>query len=454
MKRLLASLDRDATRWIVAILLLGFALRVAIVLAFPHTIIDSGNREKNDEFAQVFLASGTFGTAPREPSSYTRPAYAWFLIALYSMLGRSTYAIGLTQAALSAFNVLLAFLVAYRLVGRRAAIVAAAMMAIYPYPVWHDVHVVRTGLDTFLVLASVLFLLELAESYRVRYAIAAGITMFGASQTTNLLLAFVPFACLWLLFRWRSLLPTLRASVVLALAGGIALAPWVVRNYALHGRFVPSTTDNGIAFYKNNNPFILDLVKENKGPDYVMERLAPTFVDASRLGLAGDDCRRAAKLPLDQRPPECRDVVDEAEAEAIYFARGMQWIRENPGQKIELAARLALNLWDPTGLRPRSDTFFEGNESIHTIKNLAYALSFGPILLLGAIGLAGAARKSRDAWLVIGLFAFITALYASTYATTRYRIPFDGLLAAYAAATLLAIVERVSMRSTAEPTRS
>jgi 4-amino-4-deoxy-L-arabinose transferase-like glycosyltransferase len=414
LARLLASLDRSPRRWLLGILALALLARLAIVFLFPETIISLGNREKNDLYARLFVSSGVFGEPvgplAGQPNSATRPAYAWFLIAIYTTIGRGTYTIGVAQAVLSAVNVLLVFVLATRLVGRRPALGAALAMALYPYPVWHDVHVVRTALDTFFSLATLLFLVELGRTQKLRFAFAAGACAVGAAQATNMLVPFLPIAALWLVVAWRNLPRAIAAGAVLGFAAVLALAPWVARNQVLHGRFIPFSTDNGIAFLKNNNPYILDIVKSNLGPD------------------------NAAKYVFD--PEEFK--LPEAEQDALFWSRGIQWIADNPGDKLELMAYNVLNYWDPTTIRPLTNTFFEGNQQVLETKVWLYRLSFGPILVLGLIGIARRLPADRNTWLILALFAYNTLLYSATYASTRYRIPFDGVLAAYAAETVLA----------------
>src|SRR5207244_855729 len=102
----------------------------------------------------------------------------------------------------------------------------------------------------------------------MRYAAIAGACMIGATQATNFLVGFIPLTIVWLLVRWRAWRPTLVAAGVIGSVAVLTLAPWVARNYSLFNRIVPFSTDNGAGFYKNNNPFILDLVQRNLGPDY------------------------------------------------------------------------------------------------------------------------------------------------------------------------------------------
>ena len=55
--------------------------------------------DKGDNFAQTYLATGTYGFIPGHPSAYTQPLYGWFLIPLYWIFGRHWEVVGLAQIA-------------------------------------------------------------------------------------------------------------------------------------------------------------------------------------------------------------------------------------------------------------------------------------------------------------------------------------------------------------------
>jgi hypothetical protein len=62
-----------------ALALVCAAPRLGVLLHVRDTITGS-NAEKSDLFAQLFVAHGTYGLLPGEPSAYTQPLYGWFLI--------------------------------------------------------------------------------------------------------------------------------------------------------------------------------------------------------------------------------------------------------------------------------------------------------------------------------------------------------------------------------------
>src|SRR5205814_8232776 len=140
---------------------------VAVAAALPRLVVLLVERqdiltaftEKSDDIARTFVASGTFGFIPGHPTAWTQPLYAWFLIPIYWIFGRSWWAVGLIQIGVAVATALLVFEIGRRFVSRRAGLVAAIVATLNPYLVWHDVHENREILDQFLAAAVVLLVL-------------------------------------------------------------------------------------------------------------------------------------------------------------------------------------------------------------------------------------------------------------------------------------------------------
>ena len=145
-------------------------LLVALVAAVPRLVVLLHERndiltsftEKSDDLARVFVHSGTFGFIPGEPTAWTQPLYAWFLIPIYWIFGRSWWAVGLIQIGgrrrrprCSIYEI------GRRFVSRKAGVIAAVIATLNPYLVWHDVHENREILDQLLAAAIVLGVLAL-----------------------------------------------------------------------------------------------------------------------------------------------------------------------------------------------------------------------------------------------------------------------------------------------------
>ena len=61
--------------------------RLGVVLHERGAIL-TAYTEKSDDFARVFISSGTYGLIPGQPSASTQPLYGWFLIPVYWIAGR------------------------------------------------------------------------------------------------------------------------------------------------------------------------------------------------------------------------------------------------------------------------------------------------------------------------------------------------------------------------------
>jgi 4-amino-4-deoxy-L-arabinose transferase-like glycosyltransferase len=82
--------------------------RLAVLLHERNDILTSFT-EKSDDLARVFIHSGTFGFIPGEPTAWTQPLYAWFLIPIYWIFGRSWWAVGLIQIGVAVATALLIY---------------------------------------------------------------------------------------------------------------------------------------------------------------------------------------------------------------------------------------------------------------------------------------------------------------------------------------------------------
>ena len=102
-----------------AIAALCIVPRLAILL-HERSSITASFTEKSDTFAQTFVQHGTFGFLPGEPSAYTQPLYAWFLIPVYWIFGRTWWAVGGAQIVVATATAFLVYAIGTRVLSRRA----------------------------------------------------------------------------------------------------------------------------------------------------------------------------------------------------------------------------------------------------------------------------------------------------------------------------------------------
>lgn len=398
------------------------ALLVAVprlaVLLYERSDILAVFAEKSDVFAQTFVESGTFGFIPGVPSAYTQPLYGFVLVPLYAAGGRSWVGIGLLQISIAVVTAWLVYELARRWVSPAAGAVAAAIVALNPYLVWHDVHVNREIVDGLGAVALVLVGLAAAERRSVGLAALAG-GLAGAAILGNARLLALPIL-LVAYFAWR-VRPGRRALAAAAatlVAAAVVVTPWMARNEVNVGCF--AVTTDARALWKANNPQTDEILAAGKWIDAV-PRLPGAPLTPQDAGAIYRDSGRVVR-------------VDECAQMRFYRNEVLDFWREHPGEKGELAARGAAMLWDPrvttTEGAPGAGTWLDD------ARLWIGGLFFSALFLLAV---AGASRvPARFAVFGAAILAYQTLAAMAFVGATRYRAPWDFLLAVAAAAALLA----------------
>lgn len=200
-----------------------------------------------------------FGTVNQDayvPSIFMPPAYAWVLAFFYRLAGISPAAYVALEVVQAAFGVLLVFLVyqlALILLGKRGAIAAACLTAIYPAQVYmcNEFH----PISIYIVLgtATVLFLVRYVERTRswtdlILAGVCGGILMLFRGEAPALVLLY---AMLLILRGGRK---TVGAAAAFLLTAFAFLAPWTIRNYREFGQIIPVCASGGVNLWVGNNP--------------------------------------------------------------------------------------------------------------------------------------------------------------------------------------------------------
>jgi 4-amino-4-deoxy-L-arabinose transferase-like glycosyltransferase len=395
-----------------------------VVLAFERGNILTAYTEKSDDFAQTFVASGTFGFLPGHPSAYTQPLYGFFLVPLYWILGRHWLVVGLAQTAVAVCTALVVHAVARRLVSPLLAAAAAVVATLNPYLIWHDVHVNREIVDQLVLAGIVLSTLLCVERRSPRWALAAGVLLglaiLGNSRLTALPVVVAAFL-VWQLPRARLL-----AVVLVAVGALAAVTPWLVRNEVQVG-CVALTTD-GRALWKANN--------------------VDTYATLAHGGWIDDVPQPRSFPPSPETAAQIYDTthrlipVDEcAQMHRFEHLTFVFW-RHHPGEKAKLMGQAVELLWDPraheTQGRSGRGTWRD------TARRIGEPVYLVPIYALAVAGLLFA--PGAFAVLAAAFLAYNTGAAMIFAGTTRYRIPFDFLLVLLAAAAVERALSSVRYR--------
>jgi 4-amino-4-deoxy-L-arabinose transferase-like glycosyltransferase len=411
-----------------AVLLLTLATalpRLAALLHERNAILTSFT-DKGDNFAQTYLATGTYGFIPGHPSADTQPLYGWFLIPLYWIFGRHWEVVGLAQIAVAVGTTLIVWQIGRRWLSPAIGLVGGLLVALHPYLIWHDVHMNREILDHFVAAATVYLTLYAAERFTWRRAIPLGAAV-GLGILGNVRLEALPLVLgAYLLWRSGVTQRTVLAAGVVIVAAVLVTTPWVVRNKVSVGCW--AVTTDARALWKANNVNTYATLKNGGWIDHVPQpkSFPPTPQDVfehwQKTGIV---------LPYN----ECAQMT-EFEHKVVSF-----WVH-HPADKARLVLLDAQWLWQPSVVetrgRPGAGTWLD------TARKWGEPLYMVPLYILGVIGLFFVPRFYSV--LAVILLGYQTIVAMAFVGETRYRAPWDFLTALLAAAALVEITERVRER--------
>ena len=400
----------------------GAALLVVAAAALPRLLALAIEREqileayveKSDVFARTLVSSGTFGFLPGVPSAYTQPLYAWFLAGLYWPVDRSWAVVGLAQVLVAVVTALLVLAIGTHLASVRTGVLAALVATLHPYLVWHDIHVNREILDGLLAAAIVLLALLAYERRSLPLALGLG-AVSGLAILSNARLLLLPLVLApYVAWRVRPAGRAIAAAALVVVGAALVTAPWVVRNKVVIG-CATITTDTR-ALWKANNPATYDVLARGGWIDDVpdLPDVPPWPEKAAGISVA------AAK------------AVDECAQSSFYRDEVLDFWRDHPGEKARLAAQAVGMLWSPF---PSVTADEAGQQGVSDLAQRTVEPAF--TIVLYALALWGAFLAPRRFVALAAVLLAFNTLTAMVFAgTTRYRAPWDFLLALLAAFAL------------------
>ena len=411
---------------LLAVLLLAFALRAGVVFIFRDSILIY--TEAAEQFAINFVNGKGFGLIEGLPSSYRPPMYAFFLIIVYGIFGRSALSVGLSQAMVGTGTCFLVYMIGRKIFNHRVGLVAALLVGIYPYLVYHDVHVNRTVVITFLLAAAILLILKVGERPTRWNILLAGVLIAADALAQPTILAAFPFIALWLLVRYDCRFwAALKVSAGIIAATTLALSPWMVRNYLVHHTTVLVSTEVGRNFWKQHNDYTEQLIRQNLWIDNV-----PEPDDAPGLGVEGAWSQGMTEL-----------TISEVELDRWYMAKGWKWVKNNPDGMLRLMWLNLINFWN-VRINPYHELAIGGRLSfVASLKESVYTISYGFVLVWAIVGVILARNRRGRVLLLLLLFLGYTLIHMVFVGITRYRMPLDPLLCVLAANGVLVLGQKV-----------
>ena len=341
--------------------------------------------------------------------SYAEPLYPFLLYAIYAVTEHSFLAVALVQVALSTALVVVVDAIGRATAGPAVGLGAALLVALDPGLIRYTVKFHVLVLDALLLATVVLLLLEVRRTPRPGGFAALGLALGLGVLSRPTVLGFVPVALAWMVLG----LPGLRLGRRLALIGltlavaAAVLAPWVVRNQAVHGRFVLTRVGGGFVFWLGNHP-----------------------------GSSGSAVDRSGQDPLPAAPPALREAIaraDEAGRDEIFRREAFQFVREDP---VGFVGRTATKLFYFWWFSPQSGLWYAGEP--FWIYRLFYLVA-APAAAAGMVTVFAGRLPGVDrvaAALVLAFLLSMSVTQSVFYVEGRHRLGVEGVFLIFSAAGL------------------
>jgi 4-amino-4-deoxy-L-arabinose transferase-like glycosyltransferase len=339
------------------------------------------------------------------------PLYPLFL-ALTRLGGHHYLLIVIPQALLGAGTALCAFFIGRTLFSPFTGILAAGFTSLYPYYLMHDTAMQETGMVTFWTAATAALLLWAGKSERDVCWLYAGLAAAMVALTRASTATIAPVALVWILI-WgvhgnASL--RLRKAAIFLVGFLLLVGPWLVRTQRVTGAYMLSS-QTGRALWIGNN--------------------AQTFSAYPSESMDVSEGHAWDALPAADLADIQHESTSESKASKWYAHRALVFIREHPLETLHGAARKVI-----AGFSWRLNPVRGG------AAELAYALTYTPIAVLGTAGMLLAWRNNGVVLIALLFLAFIAAS-AVFWAHTSHRSYLDIYWIVFAAS----VIERLTLRS-------
>lgn len=430
-KKLFSS---SAYIWLIAIVFLGFVLRLAYVIFVPTQPVSDFGSYQN--FAVNIIKNGVYGFGTT-PSSIYSPGMSFFLTIIYYIFGIHIIYAKLAQVILGTLSIILLYFIAEKIFTDNVAIISALLLAIFPTQIEFTSILATENIFTFLILLCFFLILVVDRASKFYYPclFIAGMAL-GWAILVRPVAVLLPLLLLAMIIlkdhpiNKQSIKSISKITIIFLIGVALLVVPWCVRNYELYDHFNISS-NSGINFWIGNN--------ENSTGVYML--MVPMINDT--LGNVYN--------------------LTEFQRDDLYAQQAKKYIITHPLQTLVMDVKKIFILYGSSdsglywsmmasGVITNPDLlskFIQFSPLLYALTNGFYYF----ILLLAIISIPmiiGDMIKNKR-YLAMVIFAYLfyfSLMYSISMSDDRYNfnlLPMLGILSAY---TIVKIMERTKIHST------
>jgi dolichyl-phosphate beta-glucosyltransferase len=428
--------------------LIGLALLIAIVhstllfLVLPKVgarLAPAYNQDRYsdgyDELAANLVAGNGYRFYPDTARTLMRePGYPVLLAGLLLTFGNSFTVVKLTNVILALLTAWLMMRIAKKLApdalsGNNLLTLAAPLLFLF-----HPGTLIaesRGGVEILFAFLITLFMLVLTnaiESNRWWLYLAGGIVLgiTVSVRSTPMLFPFLLLVYLLVFERRRLSVLSICRNVTLMIVAMLAvLSPWIVRNYALTGKFVPTASVLGVSAHAGQ--YIGKHQFEGK-PWWLLDREAARERDrlAAQLGYPFEDGDEGYYQTFYKSENEIK-------FSQYLFGKVIGEYQKSPALFLRLVGQNIFNFW------------FAGKTWAATAANVGLQLPYLVVAFFGAL-FSLKMKQAKIAGVMVLFMAYIMAVHLPILAQARYSMPLIPLISILASIALVTARRRMTER--------
>lgn len=411
------------------ILLLAAALRVLTI--FECRTLGFFREPLSDARVYVERARGIAAGDWAGPGDFVHaPLYAYFVAAVGGPVDDYVWSPRVAQALVGVAGVALVYLATRRLFGPAAALIAAALLAVYPPAIFFDVIIQKASLTlalAALVIATAVWAgdSETARGRLLRWALA-GVALGLLILNRQHALLYVPLLAVWASFPARKAVGRRAGpAVAMLIACAATLLPWAIRNRVVLGEWVLTTPNLGQNLAMGVGPHATGTYRPSQRGYATGEREQRAWTR---------EAEKAAGRELSPR-----------EVSAYFFSAASRWISAHPAEWLAQTGRKIALTWAAYEL-PDTEDYYLYQAHAPALRWLDRGLHFGVLAPLAALGIALTLSAVRRVWPLYVWLVLTTLSVAAFVVFARYRLPLLPVLLAFAGAGLVEVVRCLCTR--------
>lgn len=338
--------------------------------------------------------------------------YPLFLSLVYRLSHSSILWAKIIQAVLGALTSSLTYHLGRRIFGRRTAIIAAAIAALYLPSVFYETELLAAGWAAFWLVAILLLLIRIKEKPGFWNCFALGAAGMLSIITRTEFLPFLGAACLWLFIVWVrgqiGAAKIIRGTASICLGFLVIAGPLGILNHRVTGRARILPYSGGINFYIGNNPNYKKTITVRPGLGWRELTATP-----ARYG-----------------------ITDDQGMERFFFNKTKEYIISEKAGFIKGLAYKTLQFISGREI-PRNTDIYTFRKWSRLLQLLVWKIGhfgfpFGVLLPLALVGLIFC-RRSLPGPILLSLFLYPASMIV-VFVTSRYRAPVVPVISILAAA--------------------